>query len=414
MKRIVVRIIGIAGCALLSAAVCSAVDLVAGNPSLGQSDGDGGVAGTVVDLNRPATATGTLTNVRFGSSAPSCSAKIKIFHRTGDTLILAGEQVVTPTVDVDADTAVLSPPLSIHQGDLIGIASVSPCGNPIFSTNPFAGQMIEFPFVDVTGSVPISSGTLKNWGVVLSGTGIATEYRAGTIPGVGSGPGLNGANFKTSLQMIAPAIGADVTGRLVFHPAGTGGGVDDPSIEIFVARGHSLSFADVVPAMGLSGFGTLDVVVSADSTIPVTLARIYNDQGSAGSSGLGEEMVAENGPFSSSGQIVSAGFTGYLSGPVDASKTRLNIGVRTLDSGSFVSFELKDSSGNLKATSQSAFPPNYFNQFHAEQMFGMDLAPNDIIEVSVSTGSAIVFGAATDNVTNDPSAQFVHPVFGVL
>ena len=34
----------------------------------------------------------------------------------------------------------------------------------------------------------------------------------------------------------------------------------------------------------------------------------------------------------------------------------------------------------------------------------------DYIQVGVSGGSAIVYGAATDNSTNDPSVQFVTPI----
>ena len=397
-----------------------AADLTAGNsgvPGGPASDGYTGVEGTLIDLSGPATATGVLTNVRFGWGTNTClSAHVKVFHRSGNTLTFADQRTVTfSSSDLFSISAALSPPLPVHQGDLLGIGGVGGCGVTLLLDRPFTGTYLVPGGVDFTGSVTFDpSLDVHNGGVAVSGTGTVSEYRAGVIPGVGSGPGLNGASFRTSLQMIAPVIGGDVTGRIVFHPVGVGGSIDDPSMDISIPHGQAIGFDDVVQAMGLEGFGTLDVIVSADSAIPVTLARIYNDQGSAGQSGLGEEMVAEAGPFSTGTPIMPAGFTGYLSGPVDPAKTRLNIGVRTLDSGAFVSFDLKDSAGNLKATSQSAFPPNYFNQFHAEQMFGMDLAANDVVEVSVSTGSAIVFGAATDNVTNDPSAQFVRPVFGVL
>ena len=415
--RVFARVFAIAASILGAAAVLPAVSLTVGNPSISSAVADAGVSdSTLIDLNNPASATGSLTAVRFGWGVSSCAVagKVKIFRRTGDSLTLTAEQAVnTLTPSGDFFTAALSPALPIRQGDLIGIYGSGSCGNPVYLSNPFAGSFLIYSG-DVEGTRPFDPSLVASGGVAVSGTGIVSEYRAGVIPGVGSGPGLNGANFKTSLQMIAPVVGADVTGRLVFHPVGAGGSVDDPSIDIFVPRGHALSFADVVVAMGQTGFGTLDLIVSADSAVPVTLARNFNDQGSAGSSGLGEELVAESGAFSNAGQIVPAGFTGYLSAPVDPGKARLNIGLRTLDSAAFVTFQLEDSAGSLKATSQSVFPPNYFNQFHAEQMFGMDLAANDVVEVSVSTGSAIVFGATTDNVTNDPSAQFVHPVFGVL
>lgn len=402
------------------ASSAGAVDLTAGNPGVPggpAADGYAGVGGTLIDLNGPATATGVLTNVRFGWGTTTClSAHIKVFHRSGNTLSFADQRTVTfSSSALFSVSAALSPPLPVQQGDVLGIGGVGDCGVTLLLDRPFAGTYLLPGGVDFTGSLTFDpSLDVHNGGVALSATGTVTEFRAGVIPGVGSGPGLNGANFRTSLQMIAPVIGGDVTGRLVFHPAGAAGSIDDPSMDFSIPHGRALGFTDIVNTMGLEGFGTLDVIVAADSAIPVTLARIYNDQGSAGASGLGEEMVAEAGPFSNSGLIVPAGFTGYLSAPVDPSKTRLNIGVRTLDSGAFVSFDLKDASGNLKATSQSQFPPNYFNQFHAEDLFRQALAPNDVVEVSVSTGSAIVFGAATDNVTNDPSAQFVHPVFGVL
>jgi hypothetical protein len=401
------------------AALAGAVDLTMGNSGIASSGGDTTYGtGTLIDLNNPASATGTITHIEIAWAGAPCGSagKIKVFHRAGNTLTIAAEEAFSvPAGPGPGYSFDLTSPLPVHQGDLIGVYNAGTCGGPKVSTNPFAGRFLLGSSGDLTTPLTFDPALDENTGGLgLYATGVATQYRAGVIPGVGSGPGLNGANFKTSLQMIAPAIGGDVAARLVFHPAGAGGSVSDLFMDVPIAQGHSVAFDDVVAAMGQTGFGTLDVIVAADSAIPVTLARIYNDQGSAGQSGLGEEMVAEAGPFSFSGQIVPAGFTGYLSAPVDPAKTRLNIGVRTLDSEAFVSFELRDSAGNLKATSQSDFPPNFFNQFHAEDMFGMALAPNDVVEVSVSTGSAIVFGAATDNVTNDPSAQFVHPVFGVL
>lgn len=404
---------------IAAAGLAGAVELTVGNPSIGGGPGDAGyvnTSATLIDLSRPATATGVLTHVKFGWASPTClSAHIKVFHRVGNTLTMTGQS----TVDFSAPSgfnviAPLTPALPIQQGDVLGISAVAPCfAGGLFLNVPFAGVFLS-QSEDYSGTFSFTPLDIHIGGVALSAIGTTTEYRAGVIPAVGSGPGLHGASFVTSLQMIAPPIGGDVNGRLVFHPAGVGGSTGDPSLPIAISQSHAVSFADVVAAMGQTGFGSIDVVLSADSGVPVTFARVFNDQGDAGSSGVGEELVPDSGSFSSAGQVVPAGFTGYLSAPVDASKTRFNLGVRTLDSGAFITFVLKDASGNVKASAASPYPPDYFNQFHAEDLFGTALGSNDVVEVTVSTGSAIVFGSTTDNVTNDPSYQFVHPVFGVL
>lgn len=397
------------------ARLAGAVSLTMGNPGTAASGGDTiFLGGTIVDLNHPATATGALTSVKlaWAGSCPLGSTKVKILHRMGNTLKLSAERAIAIPAG-SPRTVTLSPGLPVQEGDLLGIYGDGSCGGVLLDTSPFAGTYLGVTHDDLEGSFPFGSDADVHIGAVaLAATGIVSEYRAGVIAGVGSGPGLNGANFKTSLQMIAPGPGGAVSGRLVFHPAGAGGSTGDPSIDISIPQNHAISFPDVVTAMGQTGFGSIDVIVSPNSAIPVTLARVFNDQGAAGTSGLGEEMISTGDSFSS--LIVPAGFTGYLSAPVDPTRTRFNIGVRTLDSGAFVSYTLKDESGNVKANASAQYPPNFFNQFHAEDLFGMALAANDIVEVSVSTGNAIVFGAATDQVTNDPSAQFVRPVFGVL
>jgi hypothetical protein len=393
-----------------------AIDLTAGNSApVALGDTIAYDHGTLVDLNHPATATGSLTHVQLGWTNSPCAApgKIKVFHRSGNTLTLAAEESFSlPSAGGPDYSFDLATPLPVHQGDLLGVYGNGSCGNPVANLTPFSGFYLFPDSGDFAAPVTFDPADQQNGGLVIYATGIASEYRAGIIPAVGSGAGLHGANFVTSLQVIAPAIGGNVSGRLVFHPAGLGGSTGDPSLPISISQNHAISFPDVVLAMGQSGFGSIDLVLSPASAVPITFARVFNDQGEAGSSGVGEEMVADSSAFSSSGQILSAGFTGYLSAPVDASKTRFNLGVRTLDSGAFVTFVLKDESGNVKASASSAYPPNYFNQFHAEDLFGMALGSNDVVEVSVSAGRATVFGSTTD--TNDPSYQFVHPVFGVV
>jgi hypothetical protein len=220
--------------------------------------------------------------------------------------------------------------------------------------------------------------------------------------------------------MIATPIGGDVAGKLVFHPVGVGGSAADPALPFTIAQGHALAYDDVVTAMGQTGFGTLDLVLSASSSAPVTVARVFNQASNGGTAGLGEELVNTSGAFASGGltvQVIPAGFTGFVSAPPNTENTRYNIGVRTLDSGAFVTYVLKKSSGETVSSKSETYPPNYFNQVDATVLFGLSasgIEANAYVEVSVSTGSAIVYGSSTDNTTNDPSVQFVYPVFGVV
>jgi hypothetical protein len=56
---------------------------------------------------------------------------------------------------------------------------------------------------------------------------------------------------------------------------------------------------------------------------------------------------------------------------------------------------------------------NYFVQFDATTFCGGALAGDESIQVTVSGGSAIVYGSTTDNVTNDPAIQFAYGVFAI-
>ena len=417
--RILGTVLAVAALFLLPVRV-NAISVAVGN----NITGDSGTTGLVIDLNNPANATGHLTTVRFGWTDDNCpgGAKVKVFRRVGNTLTLTGERTIDiPNLPGQIFTVPLSPPLPIEEGNLIGIyATSASCVGPLFNSFPFAGTYLGTS-VDVESTLTFDpTADPHPGGVVLYATGDATEYRAGVIAGVGSGPGANGSHFKTSLQMIATPIGGEVTGKLVFHPVGVGGSPADPATPFTIPQGHALAFDDVVTSMGQTGFGTLDLVLAADSSTPVTVARVFNQASNGGTAGLGEELINTSGNFAGGGlavQVIPAGFTGFVSAPPNTENTRFNIGVRTLDSGASVQYVLKDSAGNTLANAHQLLQPNYFNQVDATVLFGLSasgIAANDYVEVSVSSGSAIVYGSSTDNTTNDPSVQFVYPVFGVV
>jgi uncharacterized protein YjdB len=217
---------------------------------------------------------------------------------------------------------------------------------------------------------------------------------------VGSLPGNNGSFFRTSLQLNNPHA-ATITGRLVFHPAGGSGTANDPFLLYSIDPGKTLFFADVLPAMGIAGgFGSLDLVADAASPFPVSLARVFNDGGTAGTSGLVEEAL----PLE---RALQAGQTGVLIAPNDVQRFRLNIGLRSLDAGAAMVLTVRDRDGLVVKTVNLGLPPVFFNQGGATGVLdGYVLTGGESITIQMTGGSAFIYGATTDNTTNDPSMQF--------
>jgi hypothetical protein len=53
------------------------------------------------------------------------------------------------------------------------------------------------------------------------------------------------------------------------------------------------------------------------------------------------------------------------------------------------------------------YPPNFFEQVTASQFVnGLPVPTNAVIRVLVTEGSAILYGATTDNRTNDPNLRY--------
>jgi hypothetical protein len=220
---------------------------------------------------------------------------------------------------------------------------------------------------------------------------------------VGSLRGNAGSFFRTSLQLYNPRDTA-VSGRIVFHRAGTAGSATDPSLAWSILPGRTLSFADVLPAMGLSGLGSADIVADATSALPVALARVFNDAGAAGTNGLGQDALAPE-------RALGAGRTGVLLAPDDAQRFRLNVGVRSLDAGAVMSIIVRDRDGAVVKNGARTYGPTFFEQVSSANMLdGYLLTGGETISFEMTSGSAFIYGATTDNTTNDPSVQLAAPI----
>jgi hypothetical protein len=232
---------------------------------------------------------------------------------------------------------------------------------------------------------------------------VAPVAQTRILPVVGSVPGNFGAYFKTSVQLYN-ARGTAVSGKIVFHTQAVSGSSGDPSLAYSIAAGKSLSYADLLPAMGIaSGLGSADIVADAGSGFPVTLARVFNDAGTAGTTGLALE------PMSASDALQN-GETGVLIAPVDT-RFRLNIGVRTLEQGVDMTLTVRNKDGVVVKTATKSFGATFFRQIGSSEILdGYVLVGGETITVRITSGSAFVYGSTTDNTTQDPSVQFAKKV----
>jgi hypothetical protein len=367
---------------------------------------------TDIDLVSPANATGTVSSVHVYWSSSGCTnaIKIKFFHRSGNTLTMTAERGPFSSSGSD-NTFAMSPVVPVQQGDLIGVARVANCGNAgTFFGFPSAGNVVFGS--DVTGSVDITTGLLSGSPLALGGTGTATEQLRGFIPVVGSTAGSSGSNFKTSLQLLfgAPGSSGSITGKLVFHPSGTSGSSSDPTVTYNVGAGQVVTYPDIVATFGRSGLGSVDLITAPGATKPVIITRVFNDAGTLGTSGLTEDVIDP-----SDARVIEGGFTGFLVTPVDPTKTRFNIGVRTGASGANLTAVLHDTNGTVLKTVTKSYLPNWFEQVDSTSFFaGTAVGANQSITITVSIGgSAIIYGSTTDNISNDPNIQFAVALFGI-
>jgi photosystem II stability/assembly factor-like uncharacterized protein len=226
---------------------------------------------------------------------------------------------------------------------------------------------------------------------------VELESERRILPVVGSTPGANGTFFRTSVQLNNPGS-ATMTGRIVFHPSGAVGSETDPALSYSLTPGQTQSISDLLPAMGASGLGSADIEITSGGTLAVT-ARVFNDAGASGTTGFTESaMPAE--------EAIPPGQKGVLLIPSDLTAARFNVGIRTLDEGASVNIALRNAAGDLLGSSPRVLPPNYHAQRDAPGFLGVaELPPGGSISVFVNSGAAIVYGAAVDNITGDPSLQ---------
>lgn len=377
----------------------------------------GATVRTDISLDNPVTANGTITVVKLRWTAGGCTngLKVKFFRRIGDTMTMIAER--GPFTTYNGITLLgIVPPVDVKQGDFIGVARLTDCGSPqamntgMVNANGYGYLQYDG---DVSGSVNVHDGTRAKFQVLgLWGTGYDNEYVVSTLPAVGSARGRFGSNFKTSLQLLNHDPRNTIMGRIIFHPVGSPGKPDDPSISFALVAGEIFKVDDLGAALGVDGLGSADITTAFDlhqNTLygaPQVLARVYNDNGSGGTAGFYEDAIPRSDHAIPGGRIVQLLGKSYMVTPTDPERVRFNIGVRTFTRGATITAQLMENVGRTLATVTKSYPATSLEQVDATSFFGVPVGANDLILFTVTDGDAIIYGTATDNVTNDPAAQY--------
>jgi hypothetical protein len=224
------------------------------------------------------------------------------------------------------------------------------------------------------------------------------------IPIVGSTPGLNGSQFRTSLRLRA--VHDDQRGRLVLRRLNIPGTDRDPSIPYALAhKGDVLQYDDVVAAFGYVGLGSIDIIpdpaAGGGLTVPYAEVRLFNVS-STGTFGTIESQVQ---PYEYDDDL-GFGLGSGQSFVVPDSTLRVNVGVRAFG-GSTIVISLRRGNANVAQTVHTASDDTFLFGSLKDMTGGGDAQPGDIVTFS-GQGNFVPMYTLTDNRTNDP-ALFVPP-----
>ena len=226
------------------------------------------------------------------------------------------------------------------------------------------------------------------------------------LPVVGQTAGANGSNFKTVLVMsnqtdletvqqqksIGAAATSAMSGDIHFHQSGELIG----TYPYTLAPGVTRYVTDFLPP-GFTGLATA-TTVPREGPLPLTFAHVFDDQGVDGTSGLIERAIRVSDAAQAGDRVV-------LIAPADRALTRFNVGIRALANGLTFRLTVRNAAGSVLTTVDRSFGANVFSQITAEELMQRAPGASDTLTFEILEGAGVVYGASTDNRTNDPNMQ---------
>ncbi len=256
------------------------------------------------------------------------------------TVSVSGTSEAPPTVEFYSAN-----PLSISPGEASTISWSTTGGTTAFidqGVGPVstAGSVVVHPAITTTYTLTVTGPggtTVSRVQVIVTPVPLPGEAFA-TIVTVVSAPGLYGSYYRTAVQLSNPS-GALAFGRLVYHPKERSGSAGDSFVRYTLQPRQTLEFPNILGLIGTNGNGSLDVVPEGGAT-PVVRARVYNDAGALGTTGVTEYgLPRERRP--------DRRRHGRPPRPDGRLKFRFSVGLRTLESGATLTFTLRDAFGTV-------------------------------------------------------------------
>jgi len=354
---------------------------------------------TFVDLAHPANRDGNLTTASliwsFVPAPASCTAgfKIKIIRRNTGLFSVVAERGPFPPQEGFA-TVTLSPPIPVLTSDLLAVVQLQDnvtCGSVGNAIGGPHDMILRYAGIDFSTGNFATGGNLTNGAALMASASSDSDAVAAMLPVVGSTAGI-GTFFRTDIQIVNP-INLPIKGKLIFHPAGVTASPSDPSVDYSNSALATTSISDVVAFMGQSGLGSLDVVPTSGPP-PRLIARIYSDNGAAGTAGFTMDSFAPD-------QALRRNAIYMLTAAADLTSFRMNAGVRALDDG--VTILIFHGSVSVSRS----YSANHFEQGTLAAFLGEQPVANGHYFVQIQSGSAFIYTTTTDNRTNDTTVRFL-------
>ncbi|HEY8130794.1 MAG TPA: hypothetical protein VII12_02790 [Thermoanaerobaculia bacterium] len=143
------------------------------------------------------------------------------------------------------------------------------------------------------------------------------------------------------------------------------------------------TFADLMASFGTTGVGSLEIVPTTGAA-PSSLVRIED-----GGAVIIPQLRTED--------VLVSGSRGVLTTPLDLTRFRLNVGIRTFSSGVAMTATLYDAAGTVIRSNSRTFLPNSLAQLSASDLVGGNIGPNQSVVIAVDSGSAVVYGSTVSN-----------------
>lgn len=361
---------------------------------------------TTLDFSHPARTDGVLTTatVRWTQApAAGCTAamKLKLIRPTASpfgNLFVVAERGPFDMVN-GFNTVTLAPTVEMLAGDYLAVVQTrgDPCGGMAVASAQADSMIFQFQSDLATGT--FASGDLRRGFEFGARASTAVSVLTNVVTVAGSTRGGFGSNFKTSTQ-LTNFTSFPIKGNLVFHPAGRNATPSDPSLAYNLDAFGTVYYEDVINQMGQSGLGSIDVM-STTSAPPIITVRIYNDGGTAGTSGFTEDVLPPEAALQREELVL-------LAIPSDPVNFRMNVGVRSLSAGATFVVSVSDKDGfAVGSPVTKSYGPDFFEQTTAQLFFNNTPMPaGGVMRIFLTSGNAFVYGSTTDNRTNDSQIQF--------